>query len=127
MKVTFKDNKRISAEINGFEIQTDQSKSSGGLGEYPNPFDFFKASIGCCMSYYVMAFCLERKIPLDSVWVEFDFIENKNIETIITTINVGPDFPRHYLNAIEKSTKSCKIKRSYASPPEFISKVNIEQ
>jgi putative redox protein len=126
MRVTFQDNKRITAEINGFSIQTDQPKKSGGLGENPNPFDFFKASIGCCMSYYVMAFCLERQIPIDNIWVDFNFIENKTIEIVEATINVGEDFPEEYLGAIQKSTRICKIKRSYSSPPDFVVKVNKE-
>lgn len=123
MKIIFESDKRITAEINGFEVHMDQSTKSGGLGEYPNPFDTYKVSIGGCMSFYVMAFCLERNIPLDSVWVEVDFKENENIESITTTINVSEEFPEKYMKAVERLANNCKIKRAFASPPKFTTQV----
>ena len=119
MKVTFQENKRITAEINGNIIDTDQSTKSGGLGENPNPFEIFKASIGCCMGYYVMTFCMERDIPVNSVWMNVDFDEETKIDQVNVKINIGEGFPDKYINAIAKSTDACKIKKLFKAPPSF--------
>jgi len=124
MKITFKDSKRIIADLNGHTIIADSSKQSGGLGEYPNPFDAFKASIGSCMAYYIMVFCLERKISLDSIKINVEFEGDAPFTYVITTIIVDERFPKNYLNAITRSTESCKIKKQFKNPPEFIIKVS---
>ncbi|HID25374.1 MAG TPA: hypothetical protein EYP23_02780 [Thermoplasmata archaeon] len=43
-------------------IQTDQPVSEGGGVTAPTPLDLFIASIGTCMSYYVLQFCEQRDI-----------------------------------------------------------------
>lgn len=119
MKVTFQKSKRIKAELNGNIIYTDQSIKSGGLGENPNPFEIFKASIGCCMGYYVMTFCMERNIPLDCILMDIEFEGEKIIDLVKVKIMVGKGFPSKYLKAIIKSTDACKIKKQMKAPPKF--------
>ncbi len=119
MKIYFPGGKRISAKYKGFTIETDQSLRSGGEGIYPNPFDLFKVSLGTCMGYYVMAFCLERDIPIDCIWLEFEFEEEKVIQTISVKIIVDTRFPMKYLKSIVKATETCKIKKQLHYPPIY--------
>ena len=120
MKVYFPGGKRISAKYKGFSIETDQSLRSGGDEMYPNPFDLFKASLGTCMGYYAMAFCLERDIPVDQIWLEFGFEEEENIiQTISVKIIVDVRFPMKYLKSIVKATETCKIKKQLHCPPNY--------
>jgi len=119
MKIFFPGGRRISAEYKGHTIETDQSIRSGGEGLHPNPFDLFKASLGTCIGYYVMRFCLEREIPLDWVHLEIDFQEDGYIKTVDIHIIVDPQFPEKYLKAVVKATESCKVKKQLIHPPSY--------
>lgn len=119
MKIYFPGGRRINAEHNGHTIETDQSLRSGGEGLHPNPFDLFKASLGTCIGYYVMRFCLEREIPLDWVHLEVDFQEDGYIETVLIQIIVDHQFPEKYLRAVVKATESCKVKQQLIHPPTY--------
>ncbi|MFN2280416.1 MAG: OsmC family protein [Anaerolineales bacterium] len=119
MKIYFPGGRRINAEYKGYTIETDQSTRSGGEGLHPNPLDLFKASLGTCIGYYVMCFCLEREIPLDWVHLEVDFQEDGVIETVGVQIVVDPQFPEKYLCPIVKATESCKIKKQLIHPPAY--------
>mgnify|MGYP006297277695 CR=1 FL=1 len=119
MKIYFPGGRRINADYKGHTIKTDQSQRSGGNGLHPNPFDLFKASLGTCMGYYVMRFCLERDIPLEWITLSFDFEEDNYIESVSTQITVDRRFPEKYLKAVVKATESCKVKNQLAHPPHF--------
>ena len=124
MKVYFPGGKRVSAEYRGHTIETDQKVESGGENLYSSPFDLFKASLGTCMGAYVMMFCAERQIPLDSVTLELEFSGEGVIENVHTKINVDDRFPAKYSKAIIKATNSCKVKRQMLAPPSFSTEVN---
>ena len=119
MKVLLLQNKRIMAELNGKTIFTDQSTQSDGLGVYPSPFDIFKASIGCCMGYYVRSFCAKNDIPLDSVWLEIDFVEEDIIQDVNVKIMVDDRFPEKYTKAVINSANACKVKKQIKTAPNF--------
>lgn len=122
MKISFPGGKQISAAYKEFTINTDQSVESGGNGQYPNPFELFKASLGTCMGYYVMKFCLEQDIPLDSIWLDIKFDEEDVIDKVITKIVVDKKFPNKYLEDVVKATEDCKIKKQLKHPPTYIVK-----
>ncbi|MBN1265222.1 MAG: OsmC family protein [Anaerolineales bacterium] len=119
MKIYFPGSKRITAEYRGFTIESDQSIESDGCGENPTPFDLFKASLGTCMAYYVMAFCMERDIPLDCIWLQFHFEEEKIIQSIKVRIVVDERFPAKYFNSVVRATEACKIKKQLLHPPSY--------
>jgi len=123
MKVYFPGGKRVSAEYKGHTIETDQKIESGGENLHSSPFDLFKASLGTCMGAYVMMFCAERQIPLDSVTLELEFTGEGVIEEVHTTINVDEQFPQKYSKAIIKATNSCKVKRQLLAPPTFTTEI----
>ena len=125
MKISLLQSKRIMAEFNGKTVFTDQSCESNGLGVYPSPFDVFKASIGCCMGYYVRSFCAKNDIPLDSVWLEVDFEEDGVIQDVNVKIMVDERFPAKYSKAVIKSAEACKVKKQISYAPNF--NINIEK
>ena len=53
MEIFFEGNKKVSANLNGTIIRTDQPLQAGGNGSAPAPFDLFLASIGTCAGIYV--------------------------------------------------------------------------
>ncbi|MDA8242639.1 MAG: osmotically inducible protein OsmC, partial [Elusimicrobia bacterium] len=56
MEITFPGGKKVNALWHGFEIATDQPKSSGGDNSAPAPFDLFLASLGTCAGIFVLGF-----------------------------------------------------------------------
>ncbi len=125
MKISLLENKRIMAELNGKTIFTDQPTKSDGLGQYLSPFDVFKASIGCCMGYYVRSFCVKNDIPLDSVWLEVNFVEDDVVQDINVKIIVDERFPTKYTQAVIKSAEACKVKKQIKYAPNF--NINVEK
>ena len=67
MEIFFEGNKKVSANLNGTIIRTDQPLQAGGNGSAPAPFDLFLASIGTCAGIYVKGFCDQRGIPSDNI------------------------------------------------------------
>ena len=108
MKVFFPGGKKISASYKDHVIQTDQSIKSGGENLHPSPFDLFKASLGTCMGAYVMEFCLERKIPLDSISINYEFIGDSVIEEVKSTIIVDERFPKSIIKQLLRQRNPVK-------------------
>lgn len=122
--ITFPGGKKVNAEVNGMVIPTDQPKLQGGDGTAPSPFAHFLASIGTCAGIYVLSFCQERKIPTDRITLterlEYTSEDGKSkLSTIVLDINVPPDFPEKYRNALIKVADQCAVKKAMMNPPQF--------
>ncbi|MDX9791608.1 MAG: OsmC family protein, partial [Candidatus Kapabacteria bacterium] len=120
IRVFFPGNKKVYAEQNGFIIQTDQPKSSGGEGSAPAPFELFLASIATCGGIYVKSFCDSRNIPSDNIELiqslKYDNV-NHRISEINIKISVPQDFPEKYYDALVKSVNQCAVKKAIFDPP----------
>jgi putative redox protein len=122
IRVTFPGGKRVDAEYKGFVIKTDQPVHAGGEGSFPAPFDLFIASIATCAGIYVLGFCQNRGIPLDrgSVLMRTHrSAEKKMIDKIDIEIQLPPEFPEKYKNAVIKSVDNCAVKAHMIHPPSF--------
>lgn len=122
--ITFPGNKKVNAEVNGMVIPTDQPKLQGGDGSAPSPFAHFLASLGTCAGIYVLSFCQERGIPTDKITLterlEYTTEDGKStLSKIILDINVPPDFPEKYRNALIKVADQCAVKKAIMHPPQF--------
>lgn len=122
--ITFPGGKKVNAEVNGMIIPTDQPKLQGGDNSAPSPFAHFLASIGTCAGIYVLSFCQERKIPTDRITIterlEYSTEDGKSkLSTIVLDINVPPDFPEKYRNALIKVADQCAVKKAMMNPPRF--------
>ena len=122
IRVTLPGGMRVDAEYKGFVFKTDQPPHSGGDGSAPAPFDHFLASIATCAGFYVLAFCRERKIPTENIRLVMGMERNpqkKMIGKINIWIELPPDFPDKYKNAVIKAVDTCSVKAHMLDPPVF--------
>ena len=128
MKITFPGGLRINANYKGFVIETDQPTYAGGEGSAPSPFDLFLASIGTYSAHYVLAFCKERKISTENTSVILTTERNpqtKRVKKISLEINLPPEFPEKYKNAVLKAADNCSVKKHILNAPIFDVKIKI--
>jgi ribosomal protein S12 methylthiotransferase accessory factor len=122
MRVYFPEGKKVFAEYNGFVHQTDQPVISGGNGTAPAPFELFLASIGTCAGIYVLGFCQKRGIDTKNIEINQAMRFNPQtymIEQIDIDIQLPPDFPEKYRNAVISAVQQCAVKKHMESPPVF--------
>ena len=122
MKIRFPGNKKVSAEFEGLTVLTDQPKDNGGDGSAPAPFDLFRASIGTCAGYFVMAFCEKRGISTEGVELlqSMEWDDAKHLYTKINLeIRVPATFPEKYRESLVNAANLCSVKKHLQSPPQF--------
>jgi ribosomal protein S12 methylthiotransferase accessory factor len=122
MRIFFPGGHKVTAEYKGFQIVTDQPVYAGGEGSAPAPFDLFLASIATCSGYYVLAFCQQRDLPLENIYLTMKTVKNretKRIDKIIIEVHLSPDFPDKYSRAILKAIDGCAVKKHIIESPEF--------
>lgn len=123
--ITFPGGKKVSAEMNGMIIPTDQPKKLGGDDTAPSPYALFLASIGTCAGIYVLSFCQERKIPTDAISLSQRLeyattAEGKSkLSKILIDIHVPPEFPEKYHAALVRVAEQCAVKKTIQDPPHF--------
>jgi len=131
--ITFPGGKKVNAEVSGMVIPTDQSRLHGGDGSAPSPYLHFLASIGTCAGIYVLSFCQERKIPTENITLteRLEYATDADgksvLDTIAIDINVPPDFPEKYYNALIKVADQCAVKKTIMHPPKFAIKTVLRQ
>jgi len=123
IEITFDGAKVITAHSGDHVIRTDQPVNKGGGDTAPSPFDLYLASIGTCTGIYVKSFCDNRKIPAENIkileHVEYNS-ETQLPDSIKLEIKLPPDFPGKYRESVIKVANLCLVKKSIASPPEFL-------
>lgn len=122
MEIRFPGRKKVDAIYKGFTIRTDQSRINGGENSAPAPFDYFLASIGTCAGLYILSFCQQRDIPTQGIKIIQRMIRNKQqkrIETISMEIQLPPEFPDQYKEALIRSAELCAVKKHIQNPPKF--------
>ena len=122
IKVTFEGNLKVKAEYRGMNILTDQPVYAGGEGSAPAPFDLFLASLATCAGYYVLAFCRQRKLPTEGIYLTMDLEKgqvSKMIEKIVIDIHLPADFLEKYVEAVVRAADQCAVKAHLLKPPAF--------
>jgi ribosomal protein S12 methylthiotransferase accessory factor len=122
IRVSFPGGLKVDAEYKGFLINTDQPIYSGGEETAPAPFDLFLASIATCAGIYVVYFCRERGIPTDKAAVVMRTEKNpgtKMIAKISIELQLPPEFPEKYKNAVIRAVDQCSVKAHILKPPAF--------
>ncbi|HEY2797049.1 MAG TPA: OsmC family protein [Thermoanaerobaculia bacterium] len=122
MKITFPGGLRVDALHDGIRIRTDQPVAKGGGGSAPSPFELFLASIGTCAGFYALGFCRQRgvdvtemELTLEPVWDA----TRKHVDRIRLEVDLPPDFPEKYRDAIGRAIDQCAVKRHLEAPPQF--------
>ena len=122
MEIRLVGGQKVTADFNGFTIQTDQSARDGGADSAPTPSDLFFASLGTCAALYALRFCESRKIDTEKLKVNLELQSNEKtymVEKIIFKINLPPEFPEKYASALIKSMNLCYVKKHLEQPPQF--------
>jgi len=120
--ITFPGGKRVDAQAGAFHLRTDQPKDNGGEGSAPDPFTLFLASLGTCAGIYVVGFCQARGIPTDGIRIvertESD-PKTGRLCRLTLEVQVPPDFPPQYREAVARAAAACKVKKTLFDPPEL--------
>ncbi|MBD3289144.1 osmotically inducible protein OsmC [candidate division KSB1 bacterium] len=120
--------KRVDAKFKGFTIKTDQPSIAGGQGSAPAPFDLFLASIGTCAGIYILNFCQQRDLNTDGIRIVQKMERDRQkgmIDNISLEIELPPDFPEKYKDAVIRSAELCAVKKHIQDPPEFNIKTKV--
>lgn len=128
MVIDFPGGKRVDAHFGSFTVKTDQPPQAGGAGAAPTPFATFLSSIGTCAGIYVLGFCQQRGIPADGIQIvqrmEVDPATGMTAKVYLD-IQLPPNFPEKYKDAVIRSADQCAVKKHLAHPPAFEIKANI--
>lgn len=122
MSVRFPRGLSVEASFKGFHVLTDQPPAVGGGGAAPSPFDLFLASIGTCAGYYAMRFCQARGLPTDDVALRLTAEKDpatKRYPRVSITLELPPEFPEKYREAIVSAAQHCSVKKHLLDPPEI--------
>ena len=120
--VSLSGGRAVEAVVGEHTVKTDQPVDCGGTGAAPSPSDLFIASIATCAAYYVLNFCLERKIPTDGIGVLMRTHINegsKLMDRIELEIRVPPEFPEKYDKAVVRAANLCWVKKHLAAASVF--------
>ncbi|MFI5144578.1 MAG: OsmC family protein [Ignavibacteria bacterium] len=122
MEIYFDGKKKVNARFNGHVIKTDQPLEAGGENSASAPFELFLASIGTCAGIYVKSFCDQRGIAAENIKIYQDMEynhETKLIGKIKLSIELPPDFPEKYRDALVNVANLCAVKKHLLNPPEI--------
>ncbi|HSK11197.1 MAG TPA: OsmC family protein [Vicinamibacterales bacterium] len=122
MTVSFPGGARVDAHFGSYTVQTDQPPRAGGEGSAPAPFSLFLASIATCAGIYVLGFCRQRNLSTDGIRVvqrvEAD-PRTGMVAKVGIDIQVPPDFPERYHEALVRAANQCAVKKHLEMPPAF--------
>lgn len=122
MNIRFPGGLAVEAALDGLAVRTDQPEAAGGGGSAPSPFDLFLASIGTCAGYYALRFCQTRGLPTEGMTLKLTAQKDpavKRVTRVAIEIDLPPDFPPRYRDAIVRATDQCSVKRHLLDPPEI--------
>lgn len=121
MLIDFPGGARVDAHFGIHTVKTDQPVLGGGEDSAPAPFSVFMASIGTCAGIYVLGFCKSRNLPTEEIRIvqRVNYLPTGMVESIDLEIQVPPDFPEKYYEALVRSADQCKVKQHLEHPPKF--------
>jgi ribosomal protein S12 methylthiotransferase accessory factor len=118
MIIDFPGGSRVDAHFGPFTVATDQPPAATA----PSPFEIFLSSIGTCAGLYVLSFCRQRRLPTEGIRI----VERINhspvtgmVETLGLEIQIPPEFPEKYREALIHSADLCAVKQHLEHPPKF--------
>ena len=118
MVIDFPGGSRVDAHFGPFTLKTDQPP----VASAPTPFATFLASIGTCAGIYVLGFCQQRGLPTEGLRIIQNHSRNPvthMIDDISIDIELPPNFPEKYKDAVIRSAQLCAVKKHMETPPEF--------
>ena len=122
MIIDFPGGARVDAHFGPYTVPTDQPPMGGGEGSAPTPFAVFLSSMGTCAGIYVLGFCRQRGLSTDGIRIVQRMYSNpftRMVDKVELEIQVPPDFPEKYYDALVRSADQCAVKKHFEQPPTF--------
>lgn len=113
---------KLQASFGKHQIISDQSVSAGGDESYPEPFDYFLASMPLCAAFYIRKFCEARDISTEGITLSQEHStigEDKFRKAFSIKVSLPKDFPEKYKKAVLAAANSCTVKKVVQAMPEF--------
>ena len=127
IEITMLDGQQLKASFGEHAIISDQSVEAGGKAEYPEPFDYFLASMPLCAAFYIRKFCDSRDISTDGIKIsqanENTDPEDHYKKKLILSVELPDSFPKKYHKALLAAANTCTVKRVVQAAPEFEVKI----
>ncbi len=119
--ITLPGRRRVDAAVGTHVVRTDQPRGNGGEDTAPSPFDLFLASLGTCAGIFVQGFCAGRSIPSNDIRIRetVDFDTEGTLQTVRLELELPPDFPERYREALIRAVDQCSVKRAIQAQPRF--------
>ena len=112
---------QVDAHFGSHTISTDQPQPYGA-GSAPTPFATFLSSIGTCAGIYVLNFCRQRNIPTEGIRI-VQRMEANPFTGLVSKVNLDiqlpPEFPEKYKNAVIRAADQCAVKKHFENPPQI--------
>ena len=105
---------KLQASFGEHQIISDQSVSVGGNAEYPEPFDYFAASMPLCAAFFIRKFCQQRDISTDGIRLtqQHETIgDDKFKKRFQIDVELPADFPQKYRKALIAAANTCTVKK----------------
>lgn len=122
IEVDLLEGQKLQASFGHHKVISDQSEKAGGNEEYPEPFDYFLASMPLCAAFYIRKFCEQRDISTDGIKViqnNENVGEDKYKKRFSIQVTLPESFPQKYRKALIASANTCTVKKVIQAVPEF--------
>ena len=120
--VTLPGGRRVDAQLGDHVVKTDQPVGNGGEDTAPSPYQLFLASVGTCAGIFVQGFCAKRELPTEGIRIRarpFNDPETGTLARFEIDIEVPPEFPEKYREALVRVVDQCSVKRAIQAQPSF--------
>lgn len=128
--IDFPGKARVDAHVGPYTIMTDQPPQGGGDGSAPAPFAMFLSTIGTCAGIYVVGFCRQRNLPTENIRI-IQRVHSDPMSGMVSHIDLDiqlpPDFPEKYKDAVVRAADQCAVKKHLEHPPEITVQANIAE
>ncbi len=124
MTITMPGGGRVDARAGTMMIETNQD------GTAPAPFTLFLASLGTCAGIYVAGFCQKRGLAHDNIRIVQRMRHNpvtRMIDAIELDIQLPPEFPEKYAEAVRRAAEQCAVKKLIENPPRFTVRTSVPE
>lgn len=120
--ITLLEGQKLQANFGKHQIISDQSVSAGGDESYPEPFDYFAASMPLCAAFYIRKFCDSRGISTEGIKLtqeNSNIGEDKYHKRFAISVTLPEGFPDKYKKALLAAANTCTVKKVIQAMPEF--------
>jgi uncharacterized OsmC-like protein len=121
-------NLQFEAVTRGHKIIGDQPTSNGGEDVGMTPPEWFLASLGSCIGFYVVKYCEARNIDTADLDIGISAEKTKDRPYRIDQIKINLNFPmqleRRHFAGLERAVNQCLIHNTLTHPPTIMTQIS---